>query len=64
MTAATQTINVHDLDAVNALVSSRKLDLSGLVTHHMPAADAFAAYDTAFNDSACLKMSLDWRGHA
>lgn len=53
-----------DLDAVNALVSSRKLDLSGLVTHHMPAADAFAAYDTAFNDSACLKMSLDWRGHA
>jgi bacteriochlorophyllide a dehydrogenase len=35
--------------------------LDGLITHHMPAAEAGSAYTTAFNDVDCLKMVLDWR---
>lgn len=40
--------------------ASGALSLDGLITHHRPAADAVAAYDTAFTDAACLKMTLDW----
>ncbi len=50
-----------DLAAVLALVSDGKLSLDGLITHHSAAADAAKAYDTAFNNSECLKMVLDWR---
>jgi bacteriochlorophyllide a dehydrogenase len=53
-----------DLEAVTALVASGALQLSGLITHHMQASEARTAYDIAFNEPACLKMSLDWRGHA
>jgi bacteriochlorophyllide a dehydrogenase len=53
-----------DLEAVNALVASGAFKLSGLITHRMAAHEALTAYDIAFNDPACLKMSLDWRGHA
>ena len=49
-----------DLDAVSALIASGALDLSGLVTHRAPAGCAPAAYRTAFDDPACLKMTLDW----
>ena len=35
--------------------------LDGLITHRAPAADAAAAYATAFGDPDCLKMVLDWR---
>jgi bacteriochlorophyllide a dehydrogenase len=49
-----------DMLAVKALSESGRLDLSGLITHHQTAADAPAAYRTAFTDSACLKMVLDW----
>jgi bacteriochlorophyllide a dehydrogenase len=54
----------QDMTAVNALVSSGALSLSGLITHQHPSTDAAAAYHIAFHDPACLKMSLDWRGHA
>jgi 3-hydroxyethyl bacteriochlorophyllide a dehydrogenase len=50
-----------DLAAVKQLVESRRLSLDGLITHRREAADAAAAYRTAFDDPACLKMVLDWR---
>jgi bacteriochlorophyllide a dehydrogenase len=53
-----------DMLAIKQLTESGQLDLSGLITHREQAVDAPAAYRTAFSDSACLKMVLDWRGHA
>jgi 3-hydroxyethyl bacteriochlorophyllide a dehydrogenase len=50
-----------DLAATTALIAGGALDLTGLITHRLPAADADAAYRTAFGDPACLKMVLDWR---
>ena len=51
-----------DLAAVTELIASGRLSLAGLVTHQRPAAGAERAYQTAFQDAACLKMVLDWRG--
>jgi len=53
-----------DLLAVKDLLRSRRLSLDGLITHREVAADAAAAYRTAFTDPNCLKMILDWRAHA
>jgi len=53
-----------DLMATRALVESGSLSLDGLITHTAKADDATDAYRTAFEDSACLKMILDWKGHA
>jgi 3-hydroxyethyl bacteriochlorophyllide a dehydrogenase len=50
-----------DLRAVVDLIAAGRLSLDGLITHHRPAADAPAAYATAFGDSTCLKMVLEWR---
>jgi 3-hydroxyethyl bacteriochlorophyllide a dehydrogenase len=50
-----------DLVAVRELVESGRLSLDGLITHRHAAAEAPAAYRTAFGDPACLKMILDWR---
>jgi bacteriochlorophyllide a dehydrogenase len=50
-----------DLDAVRSLVADGRLSLDNLITHRSEAADASAAYATAFEDSSCLKMVLDWR---
>lgn len=55
---------IEDMEATRQLVESGALSLAGLVTHTRPAADATAAYDTAFTDPDCLKMILDWKGHA
>jgi bacteriochlorophyllide a dehydrogenase len=49
-----------DLIATRALIDAGALSLVGLITHTRPAADAAAAYATAFDDPACLKMILDW----
>lgn len=54
----------EDLTATRSLIDSGALSLSGLITHTRPAADASAAYQTAFEDADCLKMILDWSGHA
>jgi bacteriochlorophyllide a dehydrogenase len=51
----------EDLSAVLDLVTSGKLSLDGIVTHRRPATEAHDAYETAFNNSGCLKMVLDWR---
>lgn len=54
----------NDLIATRALIDSGALSLGDLITHTRPAAEAAAAYQTAFTDSTCLKMILDWKGHA
>ena len=50
-----------DLAAVAAAVAEGRLSLDGLITHVEQASRAPVAYPTAFADSACLKMILDWR---
>jgi len=50
-----------DLAAVKTLAESGRLSLDGLITHREAAAQAPAAYRTAFGDPSCLKMILDWR---
>jgi bacteriochlorophyllide a dehydrogenase len=54
----------EDLLATRSLVESGALSLAGLITHEAAAADAPAAYRTAFEDAGCLKMILDWRAVA
>lgn len=51
----------EDLDSVKRLVETGDLSLNGLISNRMKANQADAAYRTAFNDSECLKMILDWR---
>ncbi len=51
----------QDLTAVRALAESGQLSLDGLITHRVDAMQADRAYRTAFGDSTCLKMILDWR---
>lgn len=53
-----------DMTATRTLVESGALSLDDLITHERPVADAAKAYETAFTDPACLKMILDWKGHA
>ncbi|MGI1662250.1 chlorophyll synthesis pathway protein BchC [Palleronia sp. KMU-117] len=53
-----------DLIATRALIDAGALSLSGLITHTRPAAAAAEAYDTAFNDAACLKMILEWENQS
>jgi 3-hydroxyethyl bacteriochlorophyllide a dehydrogenase len=50
-----------DMLAVKEIVESGLLPLDDLITHHLDATQAPDAYRTAFNDSHCLKMVLDWR---
>lgn len=50
-----------DLAQVLHLLDSGALSLDGLITHRASAAQAEAAYRTAFSDIACSKMILDWR---
>ena len=54
----------EDLIATRALIEAGALSLDGLITHTRPASDARQAYQTAFSDAGCLKMILDWKGHA
>jgi 3-hydroxyethyl bacteriochlorophyllide a dehydrogenase len=54
----------EDLTATAALVNSGALSLEGLITHRASARQAPDAYRTAFEDSGCLKMILDWEDAA
>lgn len=49
-----------DLAATRALIDAGALSLDGLITHRASARTPAAAYETAFHDSTCLKMILDW----
>lgn len=53
-----------DLLATRQLIEAGALSLADLITHRHAAAEASRAYETAFTDPACLKMILDWKGHA
>lgn len=53
-----------DLEATRRLIDEGRLSLDGLITHRAAAADAPAAYETAFTDPTCLKMILDWSAAA
>lgn len=53
-----------DLEATRRLIDDGRLSLDGLITHRAAAADAEAAYETAFTDPTCLKMILDWSASA
>ena len=53
-----------DMLAVRELAESGFLPLDGLITHHAEPQQADSAYRTAFGDSACLKMVLDWSATA
>lgn len=53
-----------DLEATRHLLDEGRLSLGGLITHRAAAADAGAAYTTAFTDPNCLKMILDWSAAA
>lgn len=53
-----------DLQAVTQLVHDGRLSLDGLVTHTQVPAHAHQAYTDAFGDVDCLKMVLNWSGHA
>ena len=50
-----------DLESVGRLVDRGALSLDGLITHSSHPGEAGDAYHTAFSDSGCLKMVLDWR---
>jgi len=50
-----------DLLAVCELAETGRLSLDGLITHGGSPEQADSAYRTAFGDSDCLKMVLDWR---
>ncbi len=54
----------QDLVAVTEMVARGTLSLDGLITHRAGVGEAERAYRTAFEDSACLKMVLDWRASA
>jgi 3-hydroxyethyl bacteriochlorophyllide a dehydrogenase len=53
-----------DLETVRRLIADGSLSLDGLITHRMTISQADLAYRTAFGDSTCLKMILDWRTHS
>ncbi|MEJ2577446.1 MAG: chlorophyll synthesis pathway protein BchC [Gammaproteobacteria bacterium] len=53
-----------DLTEVIGLVRNGRLSLAGLITHRRDATQAANAYQTAFEDSDCLKMVLEWGGVA
>ena len=50
-----------DLIAVTDLLATNRLSLAGLITHQTEPSKAADAYRTAFGDTSCLKMILDWR---
>ncbi|MHA7826117.1 MAG: chlorophyll synthesis pathway protein BchC [Roseovarius sp.] len=54
----------EDLRATAALIETGALSLGGLITHQAPAEQAPTAYRTAFEDTACLKMILNWEDAA
>ena len=54
----------EDLVATRDLIDHGALSLSGLITHTTTADQAESAYQTAFEDPACLKMILDWENAA
>lgn len=53
-----------DLVATRDLIDHGALSLDGLITHTRSSSQAAEAYQTAFEDAACLKMILNWENAA
>lgn len=53
-----------DMLAVQQIAANGLLPLDDLITHRVGASRAEQAYRTAFGDAECLKMVLQWTGHA
>jgi len=51
----------QDLKDVKQLITFGRLNLDGLITHHRKPSSIDDVYRTAFEDSNCLKMVVDWR---
>lgn len=51
----------EDLFQVRTLLEAGALSLDGLITHEAQATNAPEAYRTAFTDTSCLKMILNWK---
>jgi 3-hydroxyethyl bacteriochlorophyllide a dehydrogenase len=49
-----------DLPRARDMIASGDLDVSGLLTHHVPLDRIQAAYRLAFEDPACLKVVVEW----
>ena len=54
----------EDLVATRDLIDHGALSLDGLITHTRHSSQAAEAYQTAFEDAACLKMILNWESAA
>lgn len=54
----------EDMAAVVRWLDQGDLSLDDLITHTSPVKNAVNAYHSAFTDSGCLKMILDWKGSA
>jgi len=50
-----------DLARARDAIAGGRLDVSGLITHRLPADEAPRAFELAFNDPECLKMALVWK---
>lgn len=53
-----------DLVTTRDLIDHGALSLDGLITHTRPSSQAAEAYQSAFEDAACLKMILNWENAA
>lgn len=53
-----------DMLAVQQIAANGLLPLDDLITHRVGVSLAEQAYRTAFGDAECLKMVLQWTGHA
>lgn len=51
-----------DLDEANKFFAENKLDFKDLISHKVSVDSISQAYETAFNDSSCLKMIINWKG--
>jgi 3-hydroxyethyl bacteriochlorophyllide a dehydrogenase len=50
-----------DLARARDAIASGLIDVSNLITHHLPADQAPHAFELAFDDPECLKMVLVWK---
>ena len=50
-----------DIEEVHQMIRDKQLSLADLITHESSPSDADWAYQTAFHDMHCLKMTLNWR---
>ncbi len=49
-----------DLPRIRDMLANHEIDVSGLLTHHVPIDRVQAAYRLALEDPSCLKVVLEW----